>query len=67
MIIVGLRIVDILLIHYGILLVSITTSLVLFTLLQAGVLILSVMLQNFIMKNCYGTSKKDVAFPSKNY
>ncbi|MED3988842.1 hypothetical protein ACRPLQ_12845 [Priestia sp. TRN 1309] len=66
-IIAGLRIVDILLIHYGILLVSITTSLVLFTLLQAGVFILSVMLQNFIMKNCYGTSKKDVAFPAKNY
>ncbi|OVE35879.1 hypothetical protein CCZ20_19750 [Priestia aryabhattai] len=67
MIIAGLRIVDILLIHYGILLVSITTSLVLFTLLQAGTFILSVMLQHFIMKNCYGTSKKDVAFPAKNY
>lgn len=67
MIIAGLRIVDILLIHYGVLLVSITTSLVLFTLLQAGAFILSVMLQNFIMKNCYGTSKKDVAFPAKNY
>ena len=67
MIIAGLRIVDILLIHYGVLLVSITTSLVFFTLLQAGAFILSVMFQNFIMKNCYGTSKKDVAFPAKNY